>query len=109
MLLQHGQLYVGLLREGPSLGILEEEVEQVRAVEVGPLVHRLRDHVNVRQTLKYIVKIVLNFKTLQRYSSSLSQGFQDVDLGNSPGLWATSVASYCPSRPSQLLATPVTK
>ena len=52
MLLEHGQLDVGLLSEGPSLGVLEEEVEQVRAVQVGPLVHRLRDHVNVRQALK---------------------------------------------------------
>jgi len=52
MLLQHGKLHVGLLGEGPSLGVLEEEVEQVRAVEVGPLVHRLREHVHVRETLE---------------------------------------------------------
>ena len=39
---------------------------------------------------------------LQRYSSSLSQGFKDKDLRYSPGWWATTVATYCPSRPSQL-------
>ena len=42
---------------------------------------------------------------LQRFSSSLSQGFKDEDLGNSPGWWATIVANYCPSRLSQLLTT----
>ena len=39
---------------------------------------------------------------VQRYSSTLSQGFKDEDSGNSPGWWATTVATYCPSRPSQL-------
>ena len=51
MFLKHGQLDVGLLCEGPSLGILEEEVEQVGSVEVGPLVHRLREHVHVGEAL----------------------------------------------------------
>ena len=52
MFLQHGELDVRLLRERPPLGVLEEEVEQVRPVQVRPLLNRLRDHVHVRQTLK---------------------------------------------------------
>ena len=35
---------------------------------------------------------------VRRYSSSLSHG-----------LWAVTVSTYCPSRPSQLLATTITK
>ena len=48
-------------------------------------------------------------QTLQGYSSTLSQGFKDEDMGNSPGWWVATVASYCPNRPSQLLETTVTK
>ena len=48
-------------------------------------------------------------KCLQWYSSSLSQGFEDEDLRNSPGWLASTVATYCPSRPSQLLANNITK
>ena len=40
------------LCEGPSLGVLEQEVEEVGAVEVRPLVHRLRDHVDLGVGLK---------------------------------------------------------
>ena len=39
---------------------------------------------------------------LQRYSSSLLQGFKDEDLGNSPGRWTATVATYCPSTPGEL-------
>ena len=46
---------------------------------------------------------------LQRYSSTLSQGFKVEDLGNSPGWWAATIATYCQSRTSQLLAKTVTK
>ena len=46
---------------------------------------------------------------LQHYSSSRSQGFKDEDLGNFPGWQAATVATYCTSRPSQLLATTLTK
>ena len=31
---------------------------------------------------------------VQRYSSTLSQGFEDEDLGNSPVWWAATVATY---------------
>ena len=47
--------------------------------------------------------------SLQRYSSTLSQGFKENDLGNSPGCWADSVATYCSRRPSQLSAKNHTK
>ena len=30
---------------------------------------------------------------VQRYSSTLSQGFKDEDLGNLPGWWADTVAT----------------
>ena len=35
---------------------------------------------------------------LQRDPSGLAQGFVDLDLGSSPGWWAATVATYCPSR-----------
>ena len=31
-----------------------------------------------------------------------SLGFEDENLGSSPGRWAASVATYCPSRPGEL-------
>ena len=39
---------------------------------------------------------------IQRFSSSHLQGFKYEDLRNSPGWWATTVATYCQRRPSQL-------
>ena len=40
----------------------------------------------------------------QRFSSSLSQSFKDDVVGNSSCCcWADTVATHCPSRPSQLL------
>ena len=38
---------------------------------------------------------------VQRSSSTRSQGFKDLDLGNSRW-WVAIEATYCPSRPSQL-------
>ena len=35
---------------------------------------------------------------LQRDPGSLAQGFVDLDLWSSPGWWAATVATYCPSR-----------
>ena len=35
------------------------------------------------------------------WASSHSQGFEDEDLGSSPGWWAATVATYCPSRPGE--------
>ena len=35
---------------------------------------------------------------IQRDPGGLAQGFVDLDLGSSPGWWATTVATYCPSR-----------
>ena len=49
------------------------------------------------------------YRCVQRYSTSLSQGFEDEDLWNSLGWWAATVATHCPSRPSQRLATAVTR
>ena len=46
---------------------------------------------------------------IQRYSSSLSQGFEDEDLGNSLHWGAPTVATYCPSRPSHHLVNNLTK
>ena len=46
---------------------------------------------------------------VQGYSSSLSQGFKDEDLESSSCWWAATVATYCPSRHSQLLPTTVPK
>ena len=31
-----------------------------------------------------------------------SPGFEDENLGSSPGCWAATVATYCPSRPEEL-------
>ena len=35
-------------------------------------------------------------------ASGHSLGFEDEDLGSSPGWWAATVAIYCPSRPGEL-------
>ena len=35
---------------------------------------------------------------LQRDPGGLAQGFVDLDLGSSPGWWATTVATCCPFR-----------
>ena len=43
-------------------------------------------------------------KDLQRFSSNRSQRFKEEDLGNSPRRWAATVATYCLSRASKLLA-----
>ena len=41
-------------------------------------------------------------KTLHCWASHHSLGFEDEDLGSSPGWWAATVATYCPSRPGEL-------
>ena len=35
-------------------------------------------------------------------STERGGGFEDEDLGSSPGWWAATVATYCPSRPGEL-------
>ena len=40
---------------------------------------------------------------LQRFSSTLSHGFEDEDFWSSPSWWAATIAIYCPSRPVELL------
>ena len=35
---------------------------------------------------------------VQRDPGALAQGFVDLDLGSSPGWWAATLATYCPSR-----------
>ena len=42
-------------------------------------------------------KIDIKLDEKQRYLSTLSQGFQDEDLGNSLGWWAAREANYCQS------------
>ena len=39
---------------------------------------------------------------LQRGAAYHSLGFEDKNLGSSPGWWAATVATYCPSRPGEL-------
>ena len=39
---------------------------------------------------------------LQSGAACHSQGFEDKHLGSSPGWWATTVATYCPSRLGEL-------
>ena len=39
---------------------------------------------------------------IQSGAAGHSLGFEDEDLGSSPGWWAASVAIYCPSRPGEL-------
>ena len=46
---------------------------------------------------------LLIWVSLQRFSSSLSQGCNKWFLVNSPAWWVDTVATYYPSRPSQLL------
>ena len=41
-------------------------------------------------------------RSVQRFSSILSQGFEDEDLGSSPDWWTATVATYCPSRLGEL-------
>ena len=36
------------------------------------------------------------------WASDRSLGFEDEDLGSSPGWWAATVATYCPRRPGEL-------
>ena len=36
-------------------------------------------------------------ETVQGDPGGLAQGFADLDLGSSPGWWAATVATYCPS------------
>ena len=39
---------------------------------------------------------------LQSGAAYHSLGFEDENLGSSPGWWAATVATYCPSRPGEL-------
>ena len=39
---------------------------------------------------------------LQRFSSTLSQSFENEDLGSFPSWWAATVATYCPNRHGEL-------
>ena len=48
-------------------------------------------------------------RPLQRFLSSHSEGFKDEDLGNSPGWWAATLATYCPSRLGELAQKTITK
>ena len=50
--------------------------------------------------LAYLPKTSLS---IQSGASYHSLGFEDEDLGSSPGWWAATVAIYCPSRPGETL------
>ena len=43
-----------------------------------------------------------NSRNAQSWASDRSLGFEDEDLGSSPGWWPATVATYCPSRPGEL-------
>ena len=43
-----------------------------------------------------------HFYHLHCGAACYSLGFEDDDLGSSPGWWVASVATYCPSRPGEL-------
>ena len=47
----------------------------------------------------FITTLKTNFQHVQRGAASHSQGFEDKNLGSSPGWWAATVATYSPSRP----------
>ena len=48
-------------------------------------------------------------KALQSGAADRSLGFEDEDLRSSPGWWAATVATYCPSRPGELLKSSSSK
>ena len=55
---------------------------------------------NVVAVSRYLVHI--EQESVHCWASRYSLGFEDEDLGTSPGWWATSVATYCPSRQGEL-------
>ena len=60
-------------------------------------------------TLNFTTHLLFILIHIQHYILGFRQGFKDEDLGNSPGWSAATVATYCSSRPSQLLVTTFTK
>ena len=46
--------------------------------------------------------ILVLYIAVQSGAAYHSLGFEDDDLGSSPGWWAATVATYCPSRPGDL-------
>ena len=46
---------------------------------------------------------------IQSGAADHSLGFEDEDLRSSPGWWAATVATYCPSRPGELLKSSSSK
>ena len=44
-------------------------------------------------------KVESKTNTVQSGAAYHSLGFEDENLGSSPGWWAATAASYCPSRP----------
>ena len=51
---------------------------------------------------KYRISIEGLEDDIHCWASRHSLGFEDDDLGSSPGWWAATVATYCPSRPGEL-------
>ena len=45
---------------------------------------------------------MLCLRAIHCWASRHSLDFEDEDLGSSPGWWAATVATYCPSRPREL-------
>ena len=85
--------------EQRDVGLAHEVLDLLAVVRrIAALLLYETDHM----VFSIMTETCLNSKILkgliQRVSSSHSQNFKDEDFGNSPGLWAATVANYCPSR-----------
>ena len=61
--------------------------------------HQGRDSMLSKMTMNF-QQVVLVY--IHCWASRHSLGFEDEDLGSSPGWWAATVATYCPRRPVEL-------
>ena len=60
---------------------------------------------NPSTSIAFPVRTLSSFQlkfVVQSGASGHSLGFEDEDLGSSPGWWAATVATYCPNRPGEL-------
>ena len=65
----------------------------------------LQGSVHVAPAAKMVAKLRKQIQTLGKLQSGASDhslGFEDEDLGSSPGWWAATVATYSPSRLGEL-------
>ena len=102
-------------------GIYSTSMPTPQKVSIGkedamPLVQLLKQHVlspqscdvKPERTQEQSLGGILE-EDLQSYLSAYVQGFKDEDLGSSPGWWAPSLVTYCPSRPLKLTQTAISK